>query len=67
MDVQVAPRYVDPLEALSQLYQRMGAYDKAVAALEEELNVFEKEWHFTEGETADAVRREIRRLSEKMS
>lgn len=67
MDVQVAPRYADPLEALSQLYQRMGAYDKAVAALEEELNVFEKEWHFTEGETADAVRREIRRISEKMS
>lgn len=66
-DVQPAPRYVDPLEALSQLYQRMGAYDKAIAVLEEELKVFETEWDFTEGETADAVRREIQRLSAKMS
>lgn len=65
--VQPAPRYVDPLEALSQLYQRMGAYDKAIAVLEEELKVFETEWDFTEGETADAVRREIQRLSAKMS
>lgn len=67
MEVQSAPRYVDPLEALSQLYQRTGAYEKAVAILEEELKVFETEWNFTEGETADAVRREIQRLSEKTS
>lgn len=65
-DIQPAPRYVDPLEALSQLYQRMGAYDKAIAVLEEELKVFETEWDFTEGETADVVRREIQRLSAKM-
>lgn len=65
MDVQSTPRYVDPFEALSQLYQRMGAYDKAIAVLEEELNVFETEWNFTEGETADVVRREIQRLSAK--
>lgn len=67
MNVQAEPRYVDPLEALSQLYQRMGAYDKAVAALQEELEVFDTEWHFTEGETVDMVRREIQRLSAKIS
>lgn len=63
--IQAAPRYVDPIEALSQLYQRMGAYDKAIAVLEEELKVFETEWNFTEGETADVVRREIQRLAQR--
>lgn len=65
-DIQPAPRYVDALEALAQLYQRMGCYEKAVATLEEELDVMDKEWQTTEGETADVVRREIQRLSGKI-
>ncbi len=66
IDVQKAPRYADPFEALAQLYERMGNLDRAIAVLNEELDVFDKEWHFTTGETADCVRREITRLERKM-
>ena len=66
IDVQPAPRYVDPIEALAQFYERTGNYPAAIKALEEELEVFEKEWNFTTGETADVVRREITRLEKKI-
>ncbi len=62
VEVQNAPRMCDPFDALAQLYERMGVFDKAVAALQEELEVFDKEWNFTTGESADVVRREIQRL-----
>lgn len=62
IDVQNAPRMCDPFDALAQLYERMGCFDKAVAALQEELDVFDKEWRFTTGESTDIVRREIGRL-----
>lgn len=67
IDIQKAPRYADPFEALAQLYERTRQYDRAVATLQEELEVFDKEWHFTTGETADAVRREIQRLEQKQN
>lgn len=66
IDVQKAPRYTDPFEALAQFYERTGRLECAVAALREELDVFDKEWNFTSGETADCVRREIARLEAKM-
>lgn len=65
LEVQKAPRLVDPLEALAQFYERMGEYSMAIATLEEELKVFEQEWNFSEGESADVVRREILRLKKK--
>lgn len=64
-EVQKPPRYVDPLEALAQFYEQAGRFDRAVETLKEELDVFNKEWHFTTGETADIVRREILRLEQK--
>ncbi len=67
MDVQPAPRYVDPLEALAQFHERTGNYAAAIAALKEELDVFEKEWNFSTGETADIVHREILRLQQKLN
>lgn len=63
-DVQKPPHYVDPLEALAQFYERAGRFDRAIESLKEELEVFDKEWHFTTGETADGVRREILRLEQ---
>lgn len=66
LQVQKAPRLVDPYEALAQFYERIGDFASAIATLEEELDVFDKEWHFTEGESADVVRREIHRLKKKM-
>lgn len=66
LDVQKAPRMTDPFEALAQYYERIGDYAAAVDVLREELEVFDKEWHFTEGETADFVHREIARLEKKL-
>ena len=66
LEVQKAPRLVDPYEALAQYYERIGDYGAAIEVLKEELEIFDKEWHFTEGETADIVHREIARLQKKM-
>ena len=67
IDVQNAPRLVDPFEALAQYYEIKGDYLSAVHVLREELDVFDKEWHFTTGETADVVHRHIERLEKKLS
>lgn len=66
LEVQASPRYVDPLEAIAQYHEMRGEYDLAIAALQEELELFDKEWHFTTGETADVVLREISRLEKKL-
>ena len=66
IDVQPVPRYCDPIEALAQYYERIGDIPAAIATLQEELEVCDKEWHFTEGESADVIRREISRLEKKM-
>lgn len=66
LEVQMPPRMTDPYEALAQFYERIGDYTAAIGVLKEELDVFEKEWNFTEGETADVVRREITRLEKKL-
>lgn len=62
LDKQSAPRYVDPCEALAQVCVIQGDIPGAIEALEEELALCEIEWHFTTGESADYVRREIARL-----
>lgn len=66
IDIQAAPRYTDPFEALAQYYEITGKYAAAVETLQEQLEVFDKEWNFTSGETADMVHREIARLKEKL-
>lgn len=66
IDIQAAPRLVDPFEALAQYYEIKGDYASAIATLKEELDAFDKEWHFTTGETADLVMRHIARLEKKL-
>lgn len=66
LNIQKAPRYTDPIEALAQYYEMKGDYISAIRAWEEELEIFEKEWNFSTGETADTVRREIARLEKKL-
>lgn len=66
LDVQMAPRFVDPCEAMAQLCVVRGDILGAIAVLEEELELFDKEWNFTTGETVDAVRREIARLKSRI-
>lgn len=67
IDIQKAPRFTDPFEALAQFYDRIGDYSAAIATLQEDLAVFDKEWNFTEGESADIIRREIARLEKKLN
>jgi tetratricopeptide (TPR) repeat protein len=62
LDTMAPPRFVDGLESIAQICELQADFAGAIAALEEELEVFEKEWNFSTGETADKVRREISRL-----
>ena len=66
INVQKAPRFTDPFEALAQFYEMRGDYTAAVRTLEENLEVCDKEWHFNTGESADRIRREIERLKKKL-
>ena len=66
IDIQKAPRYCDPFDALAQFYEMRGRYAEAIRVLQEELDVCDKEWNFTTGESADVVRREIQRLEKKL-
>ena len=66
IDIQKAPRYCDPFEALAQFYEMRDRYAEAIRVLQEELDVCDKEWNFTTGESADVVRREIQRLEKKL-
>lgn len=67
LDIQSAPRMCDPIESIAQVHELMGNIPAAIAAWEEELVLFETEYHFSEGETADIVRREIIRLEAKLN
>ena len=60
------PRYVDPIISIAQILELQGDYVGAIAAREEELEMYKTEWNFTEGETADAVRRDIARLKKRL-
>ncbi len=67
IEVQEHPRYVDGFESIAQICEVCGDYAAAIAALEEELEVLKTDWDTTKGETADSVRREIRRLKARQS
>lgn len=62
---QEKPRYADSYESIAQIYIIQKNYEGAIAAYEEELELFRNEWGFTEGESADKIRREITRLKAK--
>ena len=56
------PRYVDPIDSLAQACEMDGDIEGAIATRKFELEVSEKDWDATTGETIDAVHREIARL-----
>ena len=66
LDAMAPPRWCDPIESIAQVCELMGDIPAAIAAWQEELRMFETEWDFTTGETADVVRRTIARLTEKL-
>ena len=66
LDVQKPPRYLDPCEAMAQLYEMRGDIPAAIAALREQLTLLEQEWALTQGECVDEIRRNIARLEKKI-
>lgn len=56
------PRYVDPIDALAQVCEMDGDIEGAIAAKRLELEVSDKEWGETSGESVDCIHREISRL-----
>ena len=66
LDAMSPPRWCDPIESIAQVYELMGDIPAAIAAWQEELTMFQTEWEFTTGETADVVHRNIARLEAKL-
>lgn len=56
------PRYVDPIDSLAQACEMDGDIPGAIAARKLELEVSDKDWNCTTGETIDHIHREIARL-----
>lgn len=67
LEVQKAPRLLDPCEAMAQLCEIRGDYSGAVRYLQEEITLMEREWHISSGEEQDAVLRNIARLEKKIA
>ena len=67
LDIQTAPRMCDPIESIARVHELMDNIPAAIDAWKEELVLFETEHHFSEGESADIVRREIARLEAKLN
>lgn len=60
-----APRYRDMLESQAHLYEIMGKNQDAIHAYHREIELLASEWKITEGETIDAIHREIARLRQE--
>lgn len=56
------PRYVDPIDSLAQVCEMDGDISGAIAARKLELEVTDKDWNCTTGESVDYIHREISRL-----
>ncbi len=56
------PRYVDPIDSLAQCCEMDGDIEGAIATRKFELEVLDKDWNCTTGESIDYIHREIARL-----
>lgn len=65
MPMRPKPRFTDCEEAVAHIYEIQGNYSAAIEMNRQRLQVILEDWTF-EGETVDAVHREIRRLEERM-
>lgn len=61
-----APRYVDPIDALAQVCEMDDDIEGAIAAKKLELEIADKDWGDTTGESIDCIRREINRLEKAL-
>lgn len=61
------PRFTDPVNAIAQLYEIQGQYEKAVEFYQKEIEIVRQDWNETQGEAIDEPLRNIARLKEKMA
>lgn len=62
MDLQSAPRKIDPLISLALVCEMDHDYQGALAALNEQRTISQQEWQIPSGEAIDEIIREIERL-----
>lgn len=60
------PRFTDPVNAIAQLYEIQGQYEKAMEFYQKEIEIVREDWNETQGEAIDEPLRNIARLKEKM-
>lgn len=60
------PRFTDPVNAIAQLYEIQGQYEKAIEFYQKEIEIVREDWNETQGEAIDEPLRNIARLKEKM-
>ena len=61
------PRFTDPVNAIAQLYEIQGQYEKAVEFYQKEIEIVREDWNETQGEAIDEPLRNIARQKEKMA
>ena len=61
------PRFTDPVNAIAQLYEIQGQYEKAMEFYQKEIEIVREDWNETQGEAIDEPLRNIARLKEKMA
>lgn len=67
LELSPRPRFTDPVNAIAQLYEIQGQYEKAVEFYQKEIEIVREDWNETQGEAIDEPLRNISRLKEKMA
>lgn len=62
IDLLATPWYIDPIASLAQVCEMDGDIAGAIEARKLELDVSDKDWNASTGESIDSVRRELARL-----
>lgn len=66
LELSPRPRFTDPVNAIAQLYEIQGQYEKAIEFYQKEIEIVREDWNETQGEALDEPLRNIARLKEKM-
>lgn len=66
LELSPRPRFTDPVNAIAQLYEIQGQYEKAIEFYQKEIEIVREDWNETQGEAIDEPLRNIDRLKEKM-
>lgn len=65
LSLQPSPKFTDSPEAMAQIYEIQGDYDRAIGMRERCIELLRADWELAEGEPVDKHRCSIARLQEK--